>query len=234
MKSKFMVYVLVGALMIPFVSMRAEANVPDNVDTSVIDEEYDSSGQALTPEGNLTIVDDIEEKPSAKKKSDVKKKDGEKADEAAGGKQFITVTTKSGNIFYLIIDRDDSGENTVHFLNLVDERDLLSLLDDDEIKVLEKEKEAAKPVTTTTENTGTQDSEKTEDVKEKTTKKTNKSDILVMCILLGMAGVGGLYFYSNKSSFIKKKKGPIIDDGEEYIEIPSESEDKDYDDIPVE
>ena len=55
-----------------------------------------------------------------------------------------------------------------------------------------------------------------------------------MCILLGMAGVGGLYFYSNKDSFIKKKKGPIIDDGEEYIEIPTEAEDKDYEDIPVE
>ena len=49
-----------------------------------------------------------------------------------------------------------------------------------------------------------------------------------------MAGVGGLYFYSDKGSFIKKKKGPIIDDDEEYIEIPSESEDKDYEDVPVE
>ena len=34
--------------------------------------------------------------------------------------------------------------------------------------------------------------------------------------------------------FIKKKTGPIIDDGEEDLEIPSESEDKDYDDVPVE
>lgn len=43
---------------------------------------------ALTPDGNLTLIDDI-------------------GSTTAAGKQFITVETKNGNVFYLIIDRDD-------------------------------------------------------------------------------------------------------------------------------
>ena len=47
---------------------------------------------ALTPEGNLTLVDDYHTIYS----------DG-------SGQQFITLVSKSGNTFYLVIDRNDKG-----------------------------------------------------------------------------------------------------------------------------
>lgn len=58
----------------------------------------DGAGAALSPDGNLSLIDDI-------------------GSPTASGKQFITVEIKNGNVFYLIIDRDDEGEETVYFLN---------------------------------------------------------------------------------------------------------------------
>ena len=73
----------------------------------------DGSSAALSPDGNLSLIDDI-------------------GSATASGKQFITVESKNGNVFYLIIDRDDEGEETVHFLNQVDEADLMALTEDRE------------------------------------------------------------------------------------------------------
>lgn len=65
-------------------------------------------GVPLTPEGNATLVDDF-----------------------YGDKQLITVTTKAGNYFYILIDRaNEDRETAVHFLNQVDEADLMALMED--------------------------------------------------------------------------------------------------------
>ena len=77
------------------------------------DEQTGGNSNALTPDGNMTLIDDI-------------------GSSEESGKQFITVQTKNGNVFYLIIDRDDEGEYTVHFLNQVDEADLMALMEDGE------------------------------------------------------------------------------------------------------
>lgn len=73
----------------------------------------DGAGAALSPDGNLSLINDI-------------------GSPTASGKQFITVESKNGNVFYLIIDRDDEGEEMVHFLNQVDEADLMALTEEGE------------------------------------------------------------------------------------------------------
>ena len=78
-------------------------------DANVVVEETDDS-PALTPEGNAALVDDF-----------------------GGNKQLITVTTKAGNYFYILIDRaNEDKETAVHFLNQVDEADLMALMEDEQ------------------------------------------------------------------------------------------------------
>ena len=82
------------------------------------DEEDDEETPGLTPAGNMTLVDDVTV--------------------SSGTKQFLTLTSRAGNYYYLIIDRDKEGNENVHFLNQIDERDLLSIMDEDEAKELEE------------------------------------------------------------------------------------------------
>ena len=164
----------------------------------------------LTPDGNMSIVDDY-------------------GSIEAGGKQFITLTTKNGNYFYLIIDRDDEGKETVHFLNMVDESDLLSLMDEDQVKKYiaattgdstkeEKTPEIKKPETE--KETAPATTSETKPAKEK--KKTNVNGIMTIILVLALAAGGGfMYFKSTKNA---KKKTNEPDPDEDY----KEGSDDDY------
>lgn len=99
--------------------------LPEVVEEDVVTITDETSG-ALTPEGNLTLVDDYHTNYS----------DG-------SGQQFITLVSKSGSTFYLVIDRNAKGQQTVHFMNLVDEADLLALMEEDAADAYTAEKEAA-------------------------------------------------------------------------------------------
>ena len=139
----------------------------------------ESADSGLTPEGNLTLVDDY----------------GAATGE---GKQFITLVTKSGNYFYLIIDRDVDGNNTVHFLNQVDEADLLSLMDKDtanEYLSQTEEAKEAEPEPEESEPTVTPTAEEPE--------AASKANVLPSLILLGAVTVGGIGFALTR---LKRKK----------------------------
>ena len=134
--------------------------------------------EPLTPDGNLTLVDDAG--------TDVK-----------AGKQFVTLVTKSGNYFYLIIDRDDKGEQTVHFLNQVDESDLLSLMDDEEAQKyapIAEETETKEPEPEVTEEP------EPPEIEQKPEKKVNV--IPALGLVLALLAGGGFFAFTK----LKEKK----------------------------
>ena len=170
-----------------------------------------SGGAALTPDGNLSLIDDI-------------------GGSTRSGKQFITVETKNGNVFYLIIDRDDEGEETVHFLNQVDETDLLTLMGDDAPAAETpavcncKEKCVAGAVNTNcpvcknnlSECSGKEAAAEPEPEAEQPEKKSS-GGLLVIVLLLALAG-GGAFAYVK---FIKPKQG---------MKVSADPDDYDFED----
>lgn len=165
------------------------------------------TGHGLTPSGNLTLVDDFGER------------NGE-------GQQFVTLVTKNGNYFYLIIDRDEKGEETVHFLNLVDERDLFALMEDDEKAAYESQmaaeqaaREAAeKAAAEAASQTGESETQKPEDEPAKEGKKTNMAPVLIIIVLMAAAG-GGWFFMQTKK---KKKAADAPDPDADYTDEDEE------------
>ena len=178
-----------------------------------------SGGAALTPDGNLSLIDDI-------------------GSPTTSGKQFITVETKNGNVFYLIIDRDDEGEETVHFLNQVDEADLMALTEDGEkaetpIVCTCTEKCQAGAVNTAcpvcmknmSECVGTEPkpTEPTEPENPEPEKKSNAGAIAAVLLILAAGGGVAVYFLVLKPK--QGKKVPAVlddfdleDEGDDLIE----------------
>lgn len=192
------------------------------------DDQVETDGKPLTPDGNLNLIDDYGTK-----------------EEDKSGKQFLTFTTKNGNYFYMIVDRDDSGNETVHFLNMVDESDLLALMDDDEKKELgvetdqekeEKEKKEAEE----REKKAAEQKKKAAAAKKKKQKKS-PNGALVLLLLVGFGGIG-IYAYKKFGNKDKNDGGPDPDadyseDDSDYIEQLNQNEssyeeqsyDNDYD-----
>ena len=168
-------------------------------------------------------------------------------------KQFITIETRNGETFYLVIDYDkpldEDGERyETYFLNLVDEADLLALVEGDkqtpvcscttkcEAGAVNTSCEVCK--TNMTECTGKEkvvekvpDTTPEPEVEPEPEKKSSGGAVALL-LLLVLGGGGALYWFK----FRKKKpdaKGPVdLDDydygeedyGEEYETEPDEAE----------
>ena len=195
--------------------------LPEVVEEDVVTITDETSG-ALTPEGNLTLVDEYHTNYS----------DG-------SGQQFITLVSKSGATFYLVIDRNSKGAQTVHFMNLVDEADLLALMEEEAADAYTAEKEAAAQA----ELDRLKAEEEAKKAEEEAaasgteTPKENKvtkiaSGFLGAVVLIALAA-GGIFYVFAKQKQKKQAEKEALDPDANYtedkgeIEIPTDVPDED-------
>ena len=195
--------------------------------TSTTDEEdvvtvTDEETGALTPEGNLTLVDDYHTDYS----------DG-------SGQQFITLVSKSGATFYLVIDRNAKGQQTVHFMNLVDEADLLVLMEEEDGDAYTAEKETAAQAEQERKQAEEDAKKAAEETEASGSEQTGGNKVtkyaatfLGVLALVGLAAGGGIYTFMKQKQKKQAEKEALDPDANytEYkgdFEIPTDVPDED-------
>jgi hypothetical protein len=156
-----------------------------------------SGDNPFTPDGTGTVIDNTV--------------NGE-------GKEFFTIETADGNVFYLIIDRARTADN-VYLLNAVTEYDLASLA-----KPGDGKSESAVP-TITPPATDTPDLS-AEQPPEPPVEKSGTSTGTIIFIIIAVIAIGGAGYYFK----IVRPKQSAVDDTDDYDEESDESDT--YEDEP--
>lgn len=176
--------------------------LPENTDST-------STGTAFSTPGNGEVKDDITDSSS---------------------KEFLTVTTKNNNTFYIVIDRSATSQN-VYMLSQVDENDLAEFLDKDSTAtVVTPQTDTSNVVLDETESNDNTDKETSVDTQKKDQTKTNMGAMATI-LILALGGVAAYYYFK----IYKPKKEAEEDDQPEGLEtegleeVPDEEESEDED-----
>ena len=146
---------------------------------------------------------------------------------AATNKQFITVQARNGATFYLIIDYDkpidkDAELYETYFLNLVDERDLLALLSDEELPSPTPEVIVVTPAPTAVPAVTVAPADAA------TNKQSDSTMSLLLLAVIAVLGLGGTCVFL----LLKQKKASPQPSPEIYLEDEAEEEDEQPEDTP--
>lgn len=215
--SRIFAVLLAALLLTGGLSVTAHAETPTETPTD--DSGVKVDPKPLTPEGNMTLVDDIQ-------------------GDAAKDKQFIVVQSRGGAYFYIVIDNAAEGENRVHFLNQVDEADLLSLIDED-LQSIQKQQT---PEVTPAPQIEPEPSSQPEPEQKKD--DANPMGGLILFLILAVLGGGGAIVYLKVIKPKQNVKGGTdlddfdleeweddepekdTDDGIEYVDLDTGQEDE--------
>lgn len=121
-------------------------------------------------------------------------------------KQFLTIQTKNGNTFFLILDRSSNTEN-VYMLSMIDENDLAEFIEET-AAVTEQETETPQVVIPETEERQEETEPETEP--EEQPEGRNAGALLAVALLLA-GGIGGFYYLK----VVKPKKAEEDADDED-------------------
>ena len=151
----------------------------------------------------------------------------------------LTLVSKSGNTFYLVIDRNAKGENTVHFMNLVDEADLLSLMEEEDADAYTAEKEAAAQAEQERKQAEEDAKKAAEEAAASGSEQTGGNKVtkyaatfLGVLALVGLVAGGGIYTFM-KQKQKKQAEKEALDPDANYtedkgdFEIPTDVPDED-------
>lgn len=128
---------------------------------------------------------------------------------AATNKQFITVQSRGGQTYYLVIDYDKpiDEENEIYetyFLNLVDDRDLMAVLSDEEKE--EVPTPTPEIIYVTPEPTAVP-----EPTTEPEVKKDNSSSMMLLLVILLAGGGFALWFFKFRNGSGKNQPTPVME-----------------------
>ncbi|MEF2734062.1 MAG: DUF4366 domain-containing protein, partial [Blautia sp.] len=129
---------------------------------------------------------------------------GEVLDDKAedGTKEFLTIQTKNGNTFFLVLDRSSNTEN-VYMLSMIDENDLAEFMDETQTE------ETPQVVIPETEPTVAPEEAETETVQPEEGGMNMGAILAIGILAAGAIGVG--YYFK----VVKPKKEETQEDGED-------------------
>lgn len=165
-----------------------------------------STGTAFSSPGNGEVKDDITDSSS---------------------KEFLTVTTKNNNTFYIVIDRSATSQN-VYMLSQIDEKDLAEFLDKDSTATVVTPQTDSSQVVLD-ENKDTDDVTKDTTKDEKETASKSNMGAMAAILILALGGVAAYYYFK---IYKPKKEAEEADQPEgletEGLEEVPDEEDEDF------